>query len=220
MPCKLTVAVSLKDTDCSNDWQIWVYPASGLVAKPAGIDVVNCWSDAKKLLAKGKRVLLFPEKLAREDAREFLTRVLESDLVSATGAKNDEHPLRSSTSGVAEFPTEFYTNWQWYDLLQDSQSLILDDTPADFRPIVQVIDNFARNHKLGNLFEARVGRGSLLVCAIDLPHMADKQPAARQLLTSLYAYVGSEDFRPTKELDATVLDRLLSNVSQKHATLK
>ena len=27
--------------------------------------------------------------------------------------------------------------------------MILDDTPAEFRPIVQVIDNFARNHKLG-----------------------------------------------------------------------
>ena len=33
--------------------------------------------------------------------------------------------------------------------MQRSRLFILDDTPAAYRPIVQVIDNFARNHKLG-----------------------------------------------------------------------
>ena len=46
---------------------------------------------------------------------------------------------------------------------------MLDDTPADYRPTVQVIDNFARNHKLGVVFEGRVGKGQLLVCGFDLP---------------------------------------------------
>ena len=42
-----------------------------------------------------------------------------------------------STRRCAEFPTEFYSNWQWYDLLDHSRSLILDDTPAEFRPVVR-----------------------------------------------------------------------------------
>ncbi len=62
---------------------------------------------------------------------------------------------------LARFPTEFYSNWQWYDLLNRSRTLILDDTPPAFRPIVEVIDNFARNHKLGVLWETRVGEGPL-----------------------------------------------------------
>ena len=92
---------------------------------------------------------------------------------------------------LADFPTDFYSNWQWYELLDHSRSIILDDTPAEFRPIVQVIDNFARNHKLGVIFEARVGPGRLLVCGIDLPGLVEKQPAARQLLASLQRYAGS-----------------------------
>jgi hypothetical protein len=72
------------------------------------------------------------------------------------------------------------------------------------------MDNFARNNKLGNLFEARVGGGSLLVCTIDLPRLADNLPAAKQLLRSLYAYVGSDSFRPSEELEVSLLDRLFS----------
>ena len=63
---------------------------------------------------------------------------------------------------------------------------------------------------MGNLFEARVQSGSLLVCTIDLPRIVDKQPAARQLLASLYAYAASADFYPTQELDEKWLDRLFT----------
>ena len=110
---------------------------------------------------------------------------------------------------LADFPTEFHSNWQWYELLDHSRSIILDDTPAEFRPIVQVIDNFARNHKLGTIFEARVGAGRLLVCGIDLPGLGN-QPAARQLLASLERYAGSEAFRPAMELPIATLDKLFA----------
>ena len=115
---------------------------------------------------------------------------------------------------LAQFPTEFYSNWQWYDLLQNSRTVNLNDTPAPYRPIVEVIDNFARNNKLGNLFEARVGKGSLLVCTIALPRLAGTQPAAKQLLKSLYAYAGSHSFRPSQELETTLLDKLFSSRGQ------
>ena len=114
------------------------------------------------------------------------------------------HPL------FAQFPTEFHTNWQWYDLLYHSRAMILDDTPAAFRPLVQVIDNFARNHKLGSVFETRVGRGRLLVCAIDLSPELQQRPAVRQFVRSLYAYLDSDAFKPADELGMTVLDDLLA----------
>ena len=75
------------------------------------------------------------------------------------------------------------------------------------RPIVQVIDNFARNHKLGVLFEARVGRGQLLVVRVRFARMT-KDPAARQLLASLYAYAGSAAFKPTQQFSDDLLEKL------------
>ena len=90
-----------------------------------------------------------------------------------------------------------------------SKAIILDDTPADFRPILQVIDTYHRNSKLGTIFETKVGKGKLLVCAIDLDTDADKRPAARQLKYSLMQYAAGDKFQPTHTLPIELLDRLL-----------
>ena len=140
---------------------------------------------------------------------------------------------------LAGFPTGDHSDWQWADLLGRfsaadslrvagapkpayqpmddaahdvsgrSKAIILDRTPPDFRPIVQVIDNYDRNHKLGAIFEAKIGAGSVLVCALDLEIDQDKRPAARQLYHSLMTYVGGDRFHPTQELTADDLAGLL-----------
>jgi len=91
--------------------------------------------------------------------------------------------------------------------MQRSRLFVLDQTPAGYRPLIQVIDNFARNHKLGLVFEGRSGEGRLLVCGLDLPNMT-QDPAARQLLASLYAYASSPAFQPQQPLGDDLLERL------------
>ena len=217
------MTLALSGTDFANAWEIWVYPPGSPEPPPAGLVVSRDWDDATKAaLAAGKPVLIFPRTLSNTHslAGTVLAGVLEPGLVPHAEAEHDGHPLRSPPprAGTVSRPTSI-RNWQWYELLDHSRSVILDDTPASFRPIVQVIDNFARNHKLGNLFEARVGSGRLLVCTIDLPGLAGSNPAARQLLRSLHAYAGSDAFRPAVELDSARLDSLLqlgqSDVMQK-----
>jgi hypothetical protein len=79
---------------------------------------------------------------------------------------------------------------------------------ADYRPIIHVIDNFARNHKLGLLFETEVDPGRLLVCARGLPALQDHSEA-RQLMHSLLRYVDSPAFMPMAELDGALLLKVL-----------
>ncbi len=212
-PAKLTVTVSLAGSDFANDWEFWVYPANAQATASADVVIARNWDDATKAaLAGGRKVLLFPQVV--NSAQSLPGRFLPvfwspvwfpEQQPNTMGILCDpKHPA------FAQFPTEFYSNWQWYDLLQNSRSVNLSDTPAKFRPIIEVIDNFARNNKLGNLFEARVGGGSLLVCTIDLLRLADNQPAAKQLLISLYAYAGSASFTPSQELGTSLLDKLFS----------
>ena len=213
-PGKLTVTVSL--AEFSNDWEIWVYPPIGPAEAPANVVTSRAWDDATKAaLAAGKSVVLFPKQTSRERSLRgsfmpvFWSPVwFPSQQPNANGILCDpRHPA------LAQFPTELHSNWQWWELLNNSRTLILDDTPAEFRPIVQVIDNFARNHKLGNLLEARVGPGKLLVCTMDLPSMAGQQPAANQLIKSLFAYAGSASFQPARTLPDTTLDGLFASKS-------
>ena len=56
-------------------------------------------------------------------------------------------------------------------------------------PIVRVIDDWFTNRPLALLFEARVGKGKILVSGIDFWQDMDKRPEARQLLYSLKKYM-------------------------------
>jgi Glycosyl hydrolases family 2, sugar binding domain/Glycosyl hydrolases family 2 len=208
VPTKLTVTVSLKEF--SNEWNIWVYPRIAAANPPDSVLVLRKWGDAAPALADGKTVVLFPGTPHGSLPGKFLP-VFWSPVWFPKQQPNTMSLLCDPHHPVfAEFPTESYSDWQWWDLLNHSYSIILDDAPSDFRPIVQVIDNFARNHKLANLFEARVTRGKLLVCSIDLLQLADESPAGNQLLRSLYAYARSQAFQPPQTLSPTLLDRLLA----------
>ena len=209
-PAKLKVSVALQGTEVSNDWEIWVYPPAGAAPQPpAAVVVCEKWEKAKASLADGKKVVFFalsansPESLRGRFLPVFWSPVwFPSQKPNTMGLLCDpQHPL------FAQFPTEFHSNWQWYELMQRSRLFVLDETPADYRPLVQVIDNFERNHKLGLVFEGRAGGGQLLVCGLDLPYQTT-DPAARQLLTGLYAYAGSAAFAPKQELGVDLLEKL------------
>ena len=215
-PGKLTVTVSLQGTLVVNSWEIWVYPADIKPTAPAGVIVCDEWNDAAKAaLAEGKKVFLMATSVAHSLPGSFRP-VFWSPVWGYTANQipntmgilcNPKHPA------LAGFPTELTSNWQWREIIDQSRSLNLDATPTGFRPIVQVMDNFGRNQKLGMLFEARVGKGKLLVCSMNLKDDLAHRPAARQMLTSLYTYLGSDKFQPVQELSPELLDNLLAKPS-------
>jgi hypothetical protein len=85
----------------------------------------------------------------------------------------------------------------------------MNDLPRELRPIVQVIDDWNQNRRLGMVFEARVGDGKLLVCSSDLRTDIETRAAARQLLHSLLRYAASDRFRPTTAVGFETIARQL-----------
>lgn len=216
-PAELTVTVSLKDTDASNSWHIWVYPARISTEPPVDVTVTRSPDEAISALKAAKKVLLLASAGSLVQSRRgSFTPVFWSPILFKAQAKTTMSILCDpSHPALSEFPTDSYTNWQWYDLLTRSHSMVLDGTPAAFRPIVQVIDNFTLNAKLGVLVEARVGEGRLMVCSIDLSNDLDKRPAASQLLHSILDYMGSNGFDPPRQL---TFDQLATFVGEPKQT--
>ncbi len=212
VPCRLTVAVSLEGADVSNSWSIWVYPSKADVAPPADVLVTGSIGEAKAGLDAGKKVLMLASRnTLLKPGQGSPTTVFWSPILF-TRQKNfgmgilcdPKHPA------LAEFPTESHADWQWWELLEGSYNMALDGTPRDFRPIVQVIDNFIGNRKLGNLLEARVGNGRLMVCSMNIAGIDDARPAARQMLRSILGYMASDAFRPKQALTFAELDTFLA----------
>jgi hypothetical protein len=109
---------------------------------------------------------------------------------------------------LAGFPTEMQTDWQWFDLLEGSQAAILDQQP-ELQPIVTVIDDYHRSHKLAAVFEAKVGKARVLFTTLDLSGNLEARPAARQLRRSLLDYASSSAFQPKVELAMGLRELLL-----------
>ena len=107
------------------------------------------------------------------------------------------------------FPTDYHTNWQWWYILSHSSALILDDLPEKLRPIVQIIDDWVTNRRLGLVVEAKVEGGKLLICSADLNADLDHNPVARQLLHSLLHYMDTPAFNPSVDLRADQVRSLM-----------
>ena len=115
---------------------------------------------------------------------------------------NPKHPI------FCDFPTEMHTNWQWFPVIKDSHPLVLDNFAKDDKPIVQVIDNIERNHKLGLVMEWKVGAGKLLVCMSDL-EKASEYPEGRAFYESVLSYMRSPEFAPQSEITIAGLRKKL-----------
>jgi len=217
-PDKLQLEISLVGTNIRNTYNFWLYPDAADSA-PGKVVVSRALDDAARAtLASGGSVLLVPDpaSLTESIAGSFAPDFWNFGMFRKM-AEERHAPVPPGTLGIlcdpkhpafAHFPTESHSNWQWFHLLMNSRALKLASLPAPYRPLVQVIDNDERALKLGALFEAQVGTGKLLVCAIDLIGQKDK-PEARQLLSSLLAYMNSDAFAPTTAVDDATLANIL-----------
>ncbi len=207
-PEALYIHVKIPHTVYQNHWTVWVYPVKQETLANKVI-FTNSKTEALTALKEGKTVLLNPDtaKINGVDGRftsVFWSPVHFPDQPGTMGILcNPEHPA------LASFPTDFYSNWQWWDLITRSKTMVIDSLPETTKPIVRVIDNFFKNRKMASVIEAKVGKGKLILCAMDITHDLDKRIEAKQLKYSLLKYAESESFNPLVTLTKYQLDKVL-----------
>lgn len=213
--CQLNLEVSVGDY--CNDWNFWVYPAQKKAFDDSDILLTDCLDEvAIKHLNKGGKALLSLKKgtLAKEFGGDIAigfssifwnTSWTEGQAPHTLGIFcNPEHPA------LAFFPTDFYSNYQWWDAMSHSGAIQIGGLPEDIRPIVRVIDDWFTNRPLALMFEVKVGAGKLLVSGIDFHQDMEQRPSARQLLYSLKRYMQSASFSPGVSMNAEVINSLIS----------
>ncbi|MDZ7936483.1 MAG: glycoside hydrolase family 2 TIM barrel-domain containing protein [Emticicia sp.] len=205
---ELTITLQIPNTNYKNSWKIWVYPA-----KPdnnsTGVTFTNKFDEAMEALDKGMAVVFNPDTSTIKGVDGRFTSVFWSPVhfPNQPGTMgllcNPKHPA------LANFPTDFYSNWQWWDLVMHSKTLILDEIPQKITPLVRMVDNFFKNRNMGTVIESKVGKGRLILCSMDLKSDLENRPAARQLKYSLMQYAQSNAFNPQIELSKEQLSKLL-----------
>ena len=214
-PAKLRLQVALTGTPYANDWDVWVYAPAVETAAPPEVHVATALDEAAaKTLETGGKVLLLPAAGTVKGDRYGKIPPGFSSIFWNTAWTRRQAPhtlgilCDPQHPALAAFPTEYHSNWQWWDLVTKSQAMILNDLPAEVRPIVSLVDDWFTNRRLGLVFEARVGRGRLLVCSVDLTRELESRPLARQFRQSLVKYLASDAFQPSATVDLAAIQAL------------
>ena len=197
-PAAYKLVVGIAGADAENDWNFWLYPAA-LKAEPAAdVTVTHSWPEAEARLAAGAKVLYLPRKAdldwsspPLDTVPVFWNRLMNPGWGRMLGMWVDHrHPA------LAGFPTGSFNDWQWGELVKGARAVNLDQLPAALQPIVQPVDDWNRNYKLGMLFEARVGAGKLMVLSADVTSDLAQRVVARQLRKSVLDYMAGDKFNP------------------------
>ncbi|MBE7683941.1 glycoside hydrolase family 2 TIM barrel-domain containing protein [Paenibacillus sp. P13VS] len=215
---QVSFKLSISNTDIYKSYNIWVYPEQA-DRQFADAPVFKELTDAAlQRLEEGGSVLLLASPGQVTNAIEGLYSTdfwCYPMFRSISESMNKPVPvgtlgllIQNDHPALQHFPSEMHSTYPWWNIVTHSSSIILDDLASDLQPIVQTIDNFERNHKLGLLFECKVGKGKVLVGSLDFAQLLS-QIEGRQFIHSLLQYIESEDFEPTHEMTVHAMNQLL-----------
>ena len=219
--CDMMLSLFIDSTEYHNTYKVWVYPQEVKLNKE-GVVITHQMTDIiAQQLEAGAKVLWMPDSTQLKG--KTVDGLFQTDYwnyrMFKTICENNKKPVSPGTLGIltnpkhplfGDFPTDEHTNWQWFPVIQQSHPLILDNLPHSYRPIVQVIDNIERNHRLGLVCEFAVGKGKLLICMSDL-ECAQEYLEGRQFYHSVLRYMQSDDFQPKVQMKWSDLLKVLSD---------
>ena len=199
-PKKLTLKVNILES--TNSWDFWVYPDSPPIPvnMPFITDVLDL--KAKQILEKGGNVLWSLKEGTLKQAYGGNIKVGFSSIFWNTAWTNGQAPhtlgilCNPEHKALEQFPTEYHSNWQWWDAMKNAQAIRLDKISGEIKPIIRIIDDWFENRNLAMIFEVKVGKGKIIVCGSDLITDQQSRPEANQLIYSLISYMNGPHFDP------------------------
>jgi Glycosyl hydrolases family 2, sugar binding domain/Glycosyl hydrolases family 2 len=200
-----------------NTWDFFVYPSVKKEIKETILVTQQLDSIALSILNSGGKVLLSLKKGTVLSEKGGNVQIGFSSIFWNTSWTNRQAPTtlgilcNPAHAAFNEFPTQYHSNYQWWDAMSHSNAIRLDVVDKNIQPILRVIDDWYTAKPLALLFECTIGKGKLLISGIDLINDAEKRPEARQLMQSIKMYMASAAFNPTINVTANKITGLTNS---------
>ncbi len=191
---KVRVFLSLPGKE--NSYKLWQMPETEIktLESTESLCITSNLTEMKFVLKCGGNVLYFPEHLKNQIPSVY-------EINDTLGLNIDKHHR-----ALGQFRCERWSTPQWREMITHADCAVLDG--IHLHPIIQMIDNPQRTHKLGLLFECNVEKGKLLICMIRLSEILSK-PEANRFAKSIIDYASSEAFAPKETLTFSQLDQII-----------
>ena len=222
---------------CENEWTIWLYDKNEsketyeeFVSYDDGsVVITDDMKTAFCALENGKRVCLIyrsewtrhrrnpnmknPEYAFKASWNRFKPVIW--DRGTNFGGLNDKKTLNKYG-----FPCEDYYDFNYCEISEDCDKIVLDDFPVKVKKLVSGIDKSSRDRfdaykdaynlpelmpdrtlrDFGYMFELKAGKGRLLVCGFNLTGIDENEPSATATARFIKNYINSDDFNPENEI--------------------
>jgi len=215
----LNLEVSLAGTTFVNDWDFWVYPneKTNLLAQTTVYYTDTLNEKAREVLAKGGKVFLNGAGKV-EKGKEVIMYFQPVFWNTSWFKMRPPHVtgmyIQKESRAFGNFPTSFHSDLQWWEIANRAQVMNLEDFSPGFRPLVQPIDTWFLNRRLALIYEAKVGKGKIIVSSADLRPDLENKPAAKQLFSSLMTYMESDAFNPKEEVSLESINAIFTAPSR------
>lgn len=199
----LTLALSVEQF--RNEYPIWSYPAAEKNLPPQVLVLNAVTANALRQVQDGACALIdlpadqehYPTSLACQFSTDFWSVGTFPEQGGTMGLLIDAgHPA------LSRYPTSFCSSWQWW-AQSHGRAMVL---PASFTPLVRVLDSVTRLNNLGLLWEARLGKGRILISGMGLLSHRDF-PECRYLLECLVHYLNGPLTHSVPEVTPSDLQR-------------
>lgn len=132
------------------------------------------------------------------------------------------------------FPCEDYYDFNFGEISEDCDKINLDDFPIAVKKLISGIDKSSRDRfdaykdaynlpelmpdrtlrDFAYLFELKVGKGSLLVCGLNLTGLDKNEPSSIAMAEFIKRYINSEDFNPENGIPLENLQAYMSECAK------
>lgn len=132
------------------------------------------------------------------------------------------------------FPCEDYYDFNFGEISEDCDKINLDDFPIAVKKLISGIDKSSRDRfdaykdaynlpelmpdrtlrDFAYLFELKVGKGSLLVCGLNLTGLDKNEPSSIAMAEFIKRYINSEDFNPENGISLENLQAYMSECAK------
>lgn len=200
----LRAILNAEDFKVENQWSFWIFPTVENSFENARITDRLSADDIMYMQCGGGVMLVdnFPGETLTETFRPHTS----GRCLGHSGALINPHPVWKS------FPHDNFADWQFYQMMTGSKSLVRDDEMPNSNALLELIPSFKLIKHKSLLSEYRVGSGRLIICGLNFQ---PDTPAARYLRYSILRYLNKRDYVSAPEWDSGDLMQRVSKFGGK-----
>lgn len=192
-----------------NTYDFWVYPSHVDMPDSTGIYITDSLdAQAMKTLRRGGNVLILAAgkvTLGSDVKQTYLPVFWNTSWFKMRPPHTTGATIDTSYALFRYFPTDDWSNLNWWELLNKQQVMNLRELPSSYQSPIQPIDTWHVSRKLGMLVEARVLKGRMLMTTMDLQHDLQHRIVARQMRSAILQYMRGTAFNPLLTLEPSVV---------------